>query len=134
MNPKVFISVFSIVILVCFYADVHAQHVKVTIVADPGIDSLIEADKIQAESDPSLQGYRIQLFADSDRKGAQDIRTKFLQLFPDIDAYLTYQQPYFKVRIGDFRTRIEAYALYKEMLQHFDKVLIVPDKINLPKL
>lgn len=112
----------------------HAQHVKVTIVADPGIDSLIEADKIQAESDPSLQGYRIQLFADSDRKGAQDIRTKFLQLFPDIDAYLTYQQPYFKVRIGDFRTRIEAYALYKEMLQHFDKVLIVPDKINLPKL
>lgn len=126
--------VLSIVVLVCFYADVYAQHVKVTIVADPGIDSLIEADKIQAESDPSLQGYRIQLFADSDRKGAQDIRTKFLQLFPDIDAYLTYQQPYFKVRIGDFRTRIEAYALYKEMLQHFDKVLIVPDKINLPKL
>lgn len=126
--------VLSIVVLACLFTDVHAQHVKVTIVADSGIDSLIEADKIQAESDPTLQGYRIQLFADSDRKGAQDIRTKFLQLFPDIDAYLTYQQPYFKVRVGDFRTRIEAYALYKEMLQHFDKVLIVPDKINLPKL
>lgn len=126
--------VLSIVVLACPLTDLRAQLVKVTIVADSGIDSLIEADKIQAESDPTLQGYRIQLFADSDRKGAQDIRTKFLQLFPDIDAYLTYQQPYFKVRVGDFRTRIEAYALYKEMLQYFDKVLIVPDKINLPKL
>lgn len=81
-----------------------------------------------------MPGFRIQIYADTDRKGAQEIRTRFLQLYPETEAYLTYQQPYFKVRIGDFRTRIEAYAMYKDLLQHFDKVLIVPDKINLPKL
>jgi hypothetical protein len=134
LKPKATLFALLFVLLVGTLTDALAQHVKITIVADQGIDSLIEADKIKAESDPTLQGYRIQLFADSDRKGAQDMRTKFLQLFPDIDAYLTYQQPYFKVRVGDFRTRIEAYALYKEMLQHFEQVLIVPDKINLPKL
>ncbi len=111
-----------------------AQQVKVEIITDSAIDSLIQADKLKNEADPTLQGYRIQIFSDSDRKGAQDTRTKFLQIFPDAEAYLIYQQPYFKVRVGDYRNRIEAFAMYKDLLQHFDKVLIVPDKINLPKL
>jgi hypothetical protein len=57
-----------------------------------------------------------------------------LQLYPEADAYLIYQQPNFRVRVGDFRNRMEAHALYKKMLEEFPEVIIVPDKINLPKL
>ena len=81
-----------------------------------------------------MPGYRIQIYFGSERKGALDAKTKFLQAYPETEVYLIYQQPYFKVRAGDFRDRFEAHALYKKLLTEFDKVFIVPDKINLPKL
>jgi hypothetical protein len=53
---------------------------------------------------------------------------------PEAEVYLIYQQPYFKVRVGDYRTKLEAEAVYRQLLHEFDKLFIVPDKINLPKL
>lgn len=115
-----------------FACSVHAQHVQV--IGDAALDSLVakhaEANKIAN----GIQGYRIQIFFGSERKEANEARTKFLQLFPETEAYLVYQAPYFKVRVGDYRNQLEAQPVYHSVLNQFDKVFIVPDKINLPKL
>lgn len=107
---------------------------SVQIVGDENLDSLVQQNIIKNEELNGIQGYRIQIFFGSDRKAANDARTKFLQLYPEVEAYLVYQAPYFKVRVGDFRTQLEAQAIYKDVLAQFDKVFIVPDKINLPRL
>ena len=105
----------------------------VVIKSEPLLDSIIEANSALNKTSPGMAGYRVQIFFGSERKAAQEARTKFLQLFPETEAYLIYQQPYFKVRIGDYRTKFEAHASYKKLINQFDKVFIVPDKINLPK-
>jgi hypothetical protein len=97
------------------------------------LDSIIQLETSIAKDNPGIQGYRIQIYANADRKAANDIRTRFLQLAPETEAYLIYQQPSFKVRVGDYRNRFEAYAMYKILLKEFENVLIVPDRINLPK-
>ena len=112
----------------------HAQNKFVQIQGDPKLDTLIDQNIEANKKANGIQGYRIQIFFGSERKSAQDARTKFLQLNPDVEAYMIYQQPYFKVRVGDFRTKLEAQPLFKKVLPEFDRVFIIPDKINLPKL
>lgn len=110
------------------------QNPYVMIDADPLLDSLIQAGIDANKAAPTIQGFRIQIYSNSDRKTATDIRTKALQTLPESEVYLIYQQPYFRVRVGDFRNRFEAYSVYRKLLNEFESVLIVPDKINLPKL
>lgn len=104
------------------------------VISSPDLDSLVEQHIASNTSNPVIPGYRIQIFFGSERKAANDAKTKFLQEYPDASAYLVYQQPYFKVRVGDFRTHLEAQSIFQKILQQFDNVFIVPDKINLPKL
>jgi hypothetical protein len=84
-----------------------------TITSDPQVDSLIQKNIEGNKLAEGIPGFRIQIYSDADRKGATDARNKFLQLYPDADAYLIYQQPNFRVRVGDFRNRLEAHALYQ---------------------
>lgn len=123
-------TVFALLIAAAF--ELHAQQVQVT--SFPALDSLVARNIESNKSANGIQGYRVQIFFGSERKNATDAKTKLLQLLPDEEVYLIYQQPYFKVRVGDYRTRLEAEAVYRKLISDFDKAFIVPDKINLPKL
>lgn len=112
----------------------YAQQNTVSIQHDAKLDSVIERNIEHNKITNGIQGYRVQLFFGSERKAAIEAKTKFMQLMPNEEVYLIYQQPYFKVRVGDYRTKLEAEAVYRKMLHDFDKVFIIPDKINLPKL
>ncbi len=107
---------------------------NVQVIGDAHLDSLVQRNIELNQAANGIQGYRVQIFFGSDRKAANEARTKFLQLYPETEAYLVYQQPNFKVRVGDFRNQVEAQAIYRSLLTHFETVFIVPDKINLPKL
>ncbi|AMS28052.1 hypothetical protein AEM51_03430 [Bacteroidetes bacterium UKL13-3] len=121
--------------LLCWMlTNVYAQNTFVRVQTDSRLDSLVEKNIETNKSANGIQGYRVQIFFGSERKQAQDAKTKLLQLMPDEEVYLIYQQPYFKVRVGDYRTKMEAEAVYRKLLHEFDKLFIVPDKINLPKL
>ena len=62
------------------------------------------------------------------------MKAKFLSQFPDVAAYEKYDQPNFNIRVGDFRTKLEAYRLLKELQQEFPSAFIVQDEIELPEL
>lgn len=121
-------------ILTLFCAPLAYAQQFTQIISDEKLDSLIQKDIELNKESSTMPGYRIQIFFGSERKEALDARTKFLQLFPETEAYLVYQAPYFKVRVGDYRNKLEAQAVYRTVLNEFDKIFIVPDKINLPKL
>jgi SPOR domain len=121
-------------VILFFTISLHAQNKSIRIQSDSKLDTLINRNIAENKSANAIQGYRIQIFFGSERKSAHDAKDKVLQLFPNADVYLIYQQPYFKVRVGDYRTKLEAHHMFNELLPHFDKIFIVPDKINLPKL
>jgi len=101
------------------------------------IDNLLQKHISSSRKNNTIQGYRIRIFSDAGqqaREKANDARKKFSEAYPDITSYLTYQTPYFKVYVGDFRTKSEALKLYKQLQKSFPKAFIVTDKINPPKL
>lgn len=80
----------------------------------------------------SLQGFRVQVVNTNDRKNAIDVKTRLLSVFPDESTYLTYHSPYFKVQIGNFRTREDAEELLNAVKQIYPTgVFIVPAKVEL---
>jgi hypothetical protein len=98
------------------------------------LDSLIEKVKETNSIHKTIKGYRIQLFSGTERNNANDVKTRFLKLYPEFNAYLLYNQPYYKIRIGDFRTRLDAEVAYNKIKSVFDECIIVSDNIALPKL
>lgn len=107
---------------------------KVEIIQSNEIDKLLLKHlQINSENE-SIDGYRIQIHFGGEREKAKTIKTKFLQQFPDVAAYELYQQPNFKVRVGDFRTRLEAQKFMSEINMYFPSAFIVADEIHLPKL
>ena len=106
---------------------------KVEIAADSRIDSLMQVYKKINGEKQTVSGYRVQLLFGSERKKAMDIQSDFLQKYPELHAYLIYQQPNYKVRVGDFSTRLEAFNLYKKLSADYGSAFIVKDEIKLPE-
>jgi SPOR domain len=109
---------------------------KVEVVKDARIDTFASrrADLNKANSEISVNGYRVQIFTGENRKEAYNAQTKFLEQFPNIHTYVIYSEPNFKVRAGDFRTRLEAEKLEEDLKKLFDGMFIITEKINPPKL
>ncbi len=108
------------------------QRKNIQIERDEDLDSLIYQNAETNKSKNTLDGFRIQLFSGSERTNANQLKAQFLRQYPEVPIYLSYQQPFFKLRAGDFRTRTEAQSLYHKLLKEYGDVLIVPDKINFP--
>ena len=92
----------------------------------------------QVNNHYGMEGFRIQIYASNNRNAREEsnkARAEFISKFPDIVSYPLYAEPgYFKVRVGDFRTRSEAFKLYQAVSREFPGAYIVPDVINFPDL
>ncbi|MDD5571125.1 MAG: SPOR domain-containing protein [Bacteroidales bacterium] len=123
--------------LFCFFRLYSQNEGRVEIIQDPKIDELVKLHTNFNEHSKGINGYRIQIFFDSGnnaRSKAEKVRYDFLYKYPDTQAYLLFQQPYFKIRIGDFRTRLDAERFLKTIESEFQNSFIVKDIINFPKL
>ncbi|MCC8425115.1 SPOR domain-containing protein [Mucilaginibacter sp. UR6-11] len=78
-------------------------------------------------------GYRVQIYNGSSRKEAYDAQARFNQQYGDMRTYISYSEPDYKVRAGDFRTRLEAERLMQELRGKFTGLFIIAGKINPPK-
>lgn len=76
-------------------------------------------------------GYRVQIFFGK-REEAFERKAEFMENHPDIPAYISYLAPNFRLRVGDFRTRLEAEKLKSQL--DYSGCYIVKDKIELPTL
>ncbi len=84
-----------------------------------------------------LNGYRIRIYFDNkqdSRAKSESIKNSFLNLFPETEAYRTYDNPYFKVTVGDFRTRSDAMKFLRRVETLYPSAFIVREAINFPPL
>jgi hypothetical protein len=90
---------------------------------------------VQSNADRTISGYRVRIFFDnkqSARHESENSLKKFRSMYPDVAAYRTYTNPYFKVTVGDCRTRSEAMALLKRIKRTFPSAFVVKENIEYP--
>lgn len=83
----------------------------------------------------TLSGYRVRIFFDNKqtaRVESEETLKRFESLYHDVAAYRTYANPYFKVTVGDFRTRSEAVRLLERIKGSFPSAFVVKENIEFP--
>ncbi len=115
------------------YSQVVKDSSKVEFVQEFKVKELVEKH-IEINSKATINGYRIKIHFGADKNQAYEIKRKFSEKFPDVPAYAKYDQPNFNIRVGDFRTKLEAYKFLKEVQIEFPSAFLVQDDIEFPAL
>jgi hypothetical protein len=100
---------------------------------DPRIDRLLEKHRQYNQSNQGVDGFRVQIFFDSgnnSKKAAQTARERFMEVYPEVSAYLTFKAPYYRVRVGDFRTKLEAEGFLFQLATTYPNAFTVTDRVQ----
>ena len=90
---------------------------------------------VEQNAQKKLNGFRIRIFFDnkqSARVQSEEVEKTFIETFPQYPVYRTYTNPYFKVAVGDFRTKSDAVKVLQHIQRDFPKAFIIKDVINYP--
>lgn len=93
----------------------------------------------------TLQGYRIQILNTAEKKSADRGVAEATAWWEDLpaprrpdglgqaslDVEVKWQQPYYRVRLGNFATRGEAEAALRAVTSRFPDAFIVPDTVTI---
>ena len=109
----------------------------VVIFQDMRINDLLYNHVEQNKRRGGVSGFRIRIYSDlgsGARDQSQAVRTRFYELFPQIPIYREYDSPYFKVYVGDYRTKVDALKDFNQIKRYFRSAFIVPSRINYPEI
>jgi hypothetical protein len=77
----------------------------------------------------------VQIYFGADKAKAKEIKSKFIAAYgSEARAYEIYEVPNFKIRVGDFRTRLEAYRFLRKIRADYPASFIVGCEIEMPKV
>ena len=102
-------------------------------VTEQGDAATIVSNNLQV-AQKVVNGYRIVIFmsnSQSARRDAVAAQENFSLLFPQEQSYLTYENPYFKVAVGNCTTQEEAIILLGRLRGTFPKAFIMRENINI---
>jgi hypothetical protein len=105
--------------------------VKPTNHVNERVNALMDTIASQNKAIKYAQGYRIMAYNGTDRKTAMDIRRAIIQRVPEQRDYLIYQQPSYRLKIGDYFNRVEAQQTMLLLRDIIPNALIVQDQINI---
>ncbi|MFB5945437.1 SPOR domain-containing protein [Albibacterium profundi] len=141
MNYKSIILSLS---LLLFSVAVFAQEKKgnLEIVKSPMID-LLQERRVYFENNPvevrpvdkengtrsTVLGFRVQIYSGSSRNEAYATQARFQKQYKDIATYVSYTQPNYRVKVGDFRSRSEAQAFMREVKNDYPMVFLFTEQV-----
>lgn len=109
---------------------------SVVVHKDPRIDLLISKqieinEFTTRNARRTAPGYRILVINTSDRSKASEAKARIYQQFRELPAYLMYQSPFYKLKVGNFRAREEAEQYLVDIQRLFPSgVYVVRDVIE----
>lgn len=92
---------------------------------------------IRQNGERKIAGYRIRLFFDNKQTArieSEELEKEFQLQFPQIPTYRSYTNPFFKVVVGDYRTKSDAIRELSKILPFYPKAIVVKESIWFPAI
>lgn len=102
----------------------------VNILADARITMLSEKYKRVNANTEEIEGWRIQIVQSTNRQDVYSKRVQVRDFYSGIKTYITYEQPDYKLRVGNFLDRFEAYKALKKLRERFGSAFIVKAQLK----
>jgi hypothetical protein len=94
------------------------------------VNSLLDTIAVLNKSVRFAQGYRILAYSGTDRKAAMDLRKAIVNRIPEERDYLQYKQPTYRLKVGDYFSRVEAQQVLLRFKDLVPNAMIIVDQIN----
>jgi hypothetical protein len=76
-----------------------------------------------------IDGFTIQVYGGNDRALAKDYQLDIIRNFPEIESKMVFEQPNYKVRIGQYYSRLEAQEFFTAVRTVFPRAILIPTRI-----
>lgn len=109
---------------------------NVRISQSPAVETALR-NQLEQNRSKLFFGFRIKIYFENSsvaRTRSEEAERKCKELFPEYECYRSFANPYFKVVLGEFRTRIEAEKALREVKTVFPDAAIIKDKFRWPSL
>ena len=107
---------------------------SITSINEKGIDALVSKYEAILKARNGVNGWRVQLMFKPKKEEIQQLKIAFIKLYPEIPSYLKYETPYYRIRVGNCRTKLEAIKIKHQISKHFPSAYPVPEIINFSQL
>ncbi|HMR17695.1 MAG TPA: SPOR domain-containing protein [Sphingobacterium sp.] len=75
------------------------------------------------------KGFRVQIYSGNNRNEAYAVQSRFRNQFSDIDSYINYDEPNYRVKVGDFTSRSEANNFMQVLRSQYSNVFVFQEDI-----
>lgn len=129
---------FGLTFLVCLTGqaqtpgNTRSKQGNIEVVGDTRVAQMVEKHVAFNEMVSTTPGYRIQIASLSGSNSKQQafvVKDQFKTCYPNVEVYIVFDEPNFKVKVGDFRSRLEAFAFLQEIKSAYPGH-IIQDYIN----
>lgn len=105
-------------------------------------DDSLKADSVQRvlkryfKDKTKTAGWRIQVWTGQSERNMNGVTARYREAYEDLDLYVheDWDETFFRVKIGDFTDRLEAYKALMKIKEEFLTALLVPDQVDLDKI
>ncbi|MGK4566173.1 SPOR domain-containing protein [Flavobacterium sp. 3HN19-14] len=108
--------------------NLHAQDAKVTVSEDPKFENLLKEKRRINSSITVNDRYKIQIY-NGDSETSKKTLNDFKKQYKNFDGTIIFNTPFYKVWIGNFKTRIEAERNLNDIKKNYPNALLIkPNK------
>ncbi len=97
------------------------------------LEAVLDTMYSQNKAIKYINGYRIQLYVGNTRGEAEAAKAYIYQMFPDLIPYVSYSQPTYRVKAGDFMYRADAEQYLDQIRQQYPSSVILADRVEIKK-
>jgi hypothetical protein len=85
-------------------------------------------------AEKEVDGWRIQIITTDDRRKMEAAKSKFETMYPEIFLKWEHIVPYYKIKIGAYKTKLDLQAFLQELREEFPSAFPIPDKVKKAEL
>ena len=75
----------------------------------------------------TVPGYRVQiasLSGPNSRNQAFELKSKFKETYPDVEVYVVFSEPNFRIKVGDFTSKLDAYVFMQKIKDTYPGTIV----------
>lgn len=97
------------------------------------LEAVLDTIALQNKAIRYISGYRVQLYVGNARQEADAAKSYIYQIFPELNPYVTFSQPTYRVKAGDFMYRADADDYLSQIRAQYPAAVILPERVEIKK-
>ena len=75
-------------------------------------------------------GFTIQVYSGTSREQASQAKSQVYKILPESRPETKYEQPIYRVRVGEYGNRLEAQNTFAKLQKEFPQAIVIPSRIR----